>query len=320
MKPIPVVFHLGPLQIHTYGIGLAVTFWIAYRYFEHRLAKRGFPTAWVVNVFVWVIVAAIVGARVMHVLANLGFYVHQPIQVLEVWHGGLSSFGGLLGGIPTGFWMTHRRMPGMRLWQAADLVAPVLLLGWAVGRLLGPQLMVAGGGHVTHQWFGMYYAGQVGKRLPVPLFQSFFTWIMLAVVLLVERRAKRRPEGLLIAIAAALWGLSRFFDESLWLSHPGPGHLGEHLVEAGALALCAAGIVTALLLQRFGRMVPGAGEPGPLFGQGATPAVRDGCTEAGEVAPTEVAASAADGAEPALSGGALSPPAGGSPPATEGHP
>lgn len=312
MKPIPVVFHLGPLQIHTYGIGLAVTFWIAYRYFERRLAKRGFPTGWVVNVFVWVIVAAIVGARVMHVLANLSFYVHQPVQVLEVWHGGLSSFGGLLGGIPTGFWMTHRRMPSLRLWQAADLVAPVLLLGWAVGRLLGPQLMVAGGGHVTHQWFGMYYAGQVGKRLPVPLFQSFFTWIMLAVVLLVERRAKRRAEGLLIALAAAMWGLSRFFDESLWLSHPGPGHLGQHLVEAGALAMCAAGIVTALLLTRFGRMVPGTGEPGPLLGDAAA-----SVAEAGDGA---AAAPASSDAQPALSGGVLSPPAGGSPPATEGRP
>ena len=53
MKPIPVVFHLGPLQIHTYGIGLALTFWFAFAYFERRLQKNGFarrlisgPTSW----------------------------------------------------------------------------------------------------------------------------------------------------------------------------------------------------------------------------------------------------------------------------------
>ena len=40
MKPIPVDFHIGSLQIHTYGIGLALTFWFSLRYFEHRLRKN----------------------------------------------------------------------------------------------------------------------------------------------------------------------------------------------------------------------------------------------------------------------------------------
>ena len=39
VKPIPVVFHLGPLQVHTYGIGLALTFWFGYRYFAKRLPR-----------------------------------------------------------------------------------------------------------------------------------------------------------------------------------------------------------------------------------------------------------------------------------------
>ena len=46
VKPIPVVFHLGPLQIHTYGVGLAVTFWFAYRYFAKRLRDHGYPDTW----------------------------------------------------------------------------------------------------------------------------------------------------------------------------------------------------------------------------------------------------------------------------------
>ena len=48
MKPIPVAFHIGPLEVHTYGIGLAVTFWFAYCYFERRLrhARLPRPTGW----------------------------------------------------------------------------------------------------------------------------------------------------------------------------------------------------------------------------------------------------------------------------------
>ena len=43
MKPIPVVFHIGPLQVHTYGIGLALTFWFAFGYFERRLQQERLP-------------------------------------------------------------------------------------------------------------------------------------------------------------------------------------------------------------------------------------------------------------------------------------
>ena len=78
MKPIPVAFHIGPLQVHTYGIGLALTFWFGFVYFERRLRKNGYPTDWFVPVFLWVILAAVVGARAMHVLSNLSYYTQGP--------------------------------------------------------------------------------------------------------------------------------------------------------------------------------------------------------------------------------------------------
>ena len=96
MKPIPVVFHIGPLQVHTYGLGLALTFWFAFTYFERRLHKNGYRTVWWVSVFLWTVLAAIVGARTFHVLSMFGYYSHHPGQVVAVWQGGLSSFGGLI--------------------------------------------------------------------------------------------------------------------------------------------------------------------------------------------------------------------------------
>ena len=168
MRPIPVEFHIGPLQVHTYGIGLALTFWFGFVYFERRLRKNGYPTDWLVPVFLWIILAAVVGARAMHVLSNLGYYTQNPGDTLAIWHGGLSSFGGLLLAVPVGIVLTRRRCPELPMGRALDLVAPVLLASWALGRLLGPQLMVAGGGHPTHQWFGMYYAGQPGRKTARP--------------------------------------------------------------------------------------------------------------------------------------------------------
>ena len=251
MKPIPVSFNIWKLKIHTYGIGLAITFWFAFRYFERRLRDRGYPSQWLAGAFVWIIVAAIVGARAVHVLANLSYYESAPGQILAVWNGGLSSFGGLIGGIPTGLILARKRCPSLSTIKALDIVAPVLMAAWGVGRLLGPQLMVAGGGHPTSQWFGMYYAGQAGKRLPVPIFQSIESFIIWGILILIERRVTRRPTGFILAATMGLWGLSRFAEEHLWLSDT--SHVGSLLVQAAGLVLCAAGIVTMTVLWRRSR-------------------------------------------------------------------
>jgi phosphatidylglycerol---prolipoprotein diacylglyceryl transferase len=284
VRPIPVAFHIGPLVVHTYGLGLAVTFWFAYRYFERRLRSAGYPTDWVLSLFVWVVVSAVIGARLMHVLATLSDYRTDPLAVLAVWRGGLSSWGGLIVAVPTGVLVTRRRCPQLRFGRALDLVAPVLAAAWAVGRILGPQLMVAGGGHLTHQWFGMYYADQAGKRLPVPIFQALEDGTIFCVLLYVERRVRRRaaaaegsvplaeaafPAGTVIGGGMVLWGIERVLDEKLWLSYP--GQLGDVLVEAAGLALAVAGVLVLGLTGRRWRRWVGAGLPSAGPG-GATPA------------------------------------------------
>ena len=258
MKPIPVSFHIGPLVVHTYGIGLAVTFWFAYRYFERRLRQRGYPTEWVTGMFLWVVVTSIVGARVLHVLSNISYYSASPGQIVDIWHGGLSSFGGLLFGVPTGILLTRRRCPQLRAMVALDIVAPVLMAAWGVGRLLGPQLMVAGGGAPTSAWYGMYYAGEAGRRVPVPIIQALDSFAIFAVLLLVEHYAPRRPTGFVLSGAMALWGLARFFEEHFFLgaqaqvaSTQSESSIGPVLVQVAGLALFAAGVgVMAWLWRR----------------------------------------------------------------------
>jgi phosphatidylglycerol---prolipoprotein diacylglyceryl transferase len=267
MRPIPVAFHIWFLEIHTYGIGLALTFWFGLRYTERRLRKAGYPWQWVTGMFVWVIVAAIVGARAMHVLSDLSYYSHYPLQVFAVWQGGLSSFGGLILAVPVALVSTHRRCPELKLMRFADLMAPVLMACWGIGRLLGPQLMVAGGGHPTKQWFGMYYADQAGKRLPVPIFQAMEDLSIFVILLLVERWLRNiaparavdadgavtgprllPPAGIVIGVGMVLWGIERFFDEHLWLGED--GHLGSILVQIAGVALAVAGII--VLITRIG--------------------------------------------------------------------
>jgi len=261
VKPIPVVFHIGPLQVHTYGIGLAITFLYGLWYFERRLKKNGYPTEWFTGVFVWIVVSAVVGARLVHVVANWStLYASHPGQVFAIWNGGLSSFGGLLFAVPVGVVLARRRCPELGTVRALDLVAPVLVSAWGVGRLLGPQLMVNGGGAKTTAWFGLAYAGEQGKRVPVPVFQAIDCFVIFGLLLLIEHYYHERPNGFVISSAVALWGLARFVEEHFWLglgaqagSTQSESHAGPILVQGAGLVMFGAGAALMVLSWRRSR-------------------------------------------------------------------
>ncbi len=264
MRPVPVLFHLGPLSIHTYGIGLAIAFWVGYRHLAHRLRARGYADEWLGVTFVWIIVASIFGARLVHVLANFSYYRYAPSQIFAIWNGGLTSYGGLAFAIPVGLVSAHRRCPSLRWSVALDLAAPSIILAWAIGRVLGPQFMVAGGGKPTAQWFGMYYAGQAGRRIPVPLIQGLECFAIFVILLLVERWLEDRwvTRGVIAALAMSLWGLSRFFDEYLWLTYD----VGTDAVEIGSLFMFVTGLGLAGNCLKRGTAIPNTSgsEPDPL--------------------------------------------------------
>ncbi|MGA2835024.1 MAG: prolipoprotein diacylglyceryl transferase family protein [Acidimicrobiales bacterium] len=268
MRPIPVAFHIWFLEVHTYGIGLALTFWFGLRYTERRLRDRGYPWEWVTRLFVWVIVSAVVGARAMQVLSHLSYYAANPAQIVAIWQGGLSSFGGLILAVPVAIVVQRRRCPQLPTLRFADLMAPVLMACWGMGRLLGPQLMVSGGGAATRAWYGMEYAGEVGRRVPVPIFQAIGDFAIFGILLLVERWLRSRapsvasdgtpvraqdaplpPAGIVIGVGMVLWGIERLLDEVLWL-HGQDGALGSFLVEIAGVALAVGGL--ALLVSRLG--------------------------------------------------------------------
>jgi prolipoprotein diacylglyceryltransferase len=197
--------------------------------------------------FVWIVIASVVGARAVHVIANLRGaqgYAQNPGDIFAIWHGGLSSFGGLIGGVPTGLICARRWCPQLRVGVALDLVAPVLVIAWTVGRLLGPQLMYQGGGNLTHAWYGMAYAGQPGKRVPVPIIQALEDAFVYVIALWVERRIARRggPVGIVVTTVVTLYGAFRFNDEYVLLPHNTGGDIA---VIVASVAFVAVGVAIA---------------------------------------------------------------------------
>jgi len=239
VSSVPTSFHLGPLVFHLYGFGLAIAAYVGYRYAGRRLAGRGFSLDPFARYGAALVVSGLVGARLAHVATNWGYYAGHPVRWIEVWQGGLASFGGLALAIPVAVILQRRWWPGSSLARFADALVPALIAAWALGRVLGPQFMVDGGGHLTHQWFGLSYHGQAGKRVPVPLIQGAEDCLLWLALLALERRPLARRAGVVTGSGMIVWGLVRALDERLLLGQE--SHSGSIGVQVAGVALAAGG-------------------------------------------------------------------------------
>ncbi len=242
MTGVPTSFHVGPLLFHTYGFGLAIAAYVAYLYARHRLERAGFDVEPFGRFTVWLLISGLVGARLANIATNWHYYDGHPSRWIAIWQGGLASFGGIALALIVGLLLQRRWWPSSRLTRFTDALVPALIAGWALGRFLGPQFMVDGGGHLTHQWFGLHYAGQIGKRVPVPLIQGVEDGLLWLVLLGIERTKLKNTVGVVTSVGMIVWGLVRATDERLLLGQE--SHSGSIGVQLAGVALALAGVVT----------------------------------------------------------------------------
>ena len=247
MSGVPTSFHLGPLVFHTYGFGLAIAAYVCFLYARRRLQNSDFNVQPFGKFALCLIVAGLIGARLANIATNWSYYSDHPARWIAVWQGGLASFGGIALALPVGLYLQRRWWPGSSLARFSDALVPALIAGWALGRVLGPQFMVNGGGHLTHQWFGIHYAGQVGRRVPVPLIQGAEDAILWLALLAVEHRRPHRRVGVVTGVAMIIWGLVRSLDERLLLGQE--SHSGSIGVQIAGVVLTLCG--AALIVHQF---------------------------------------------------------------------
>jgi phosphatidylglycerol:prolipoprotein diacylglycerol transferase len=251
---VPTSFHLGPLVFHTYGFGLAIAAYVCFLYARKRLAKSDFDVQPFGKYALALIVAGLIGARLANIATNWGYYSGHPARWIAVWQGGLASFGGIALALPLGLYLQRRWWPESSLVAFTDALVPALIAGWALGRVLGPQFMVNGGGHLTHQWFGIHYHDQIGKRVPVPLIQGAEDGLLWLALLAIEHWRTRRRVGVVTGVGMIVWGIVRSTDERLLLGQE--SHSGSIGVQIAGLVLALGGVLVLLLHLRAGRSTP----------------------------------------------------------------
>ena len=252
ISTLPTAIAVGPFTLYLYGLGLATAAWVSYRAIQRRLSSRALPTEKWAYFAAATIGSGLLGARAAHVATNWSYYRDHLSSVASLWQGGLASFGGIAVATPVALVLARRWWPQRTMLEFADILIPAIVAGWALGRALGPQFMYAGGGHETHQWFGLTYAGQTGRRVPVPLIQAAEDGLLWLLLLRIERL--RAVPGTVTGMAMAIWGTVRFLDEYFLLGEQ--GHSGSLAVQGASLALAVGGLLLLSRVVRQRRNLP----------------------------------------------------------------
>jgi phosphatidylglycerol:prolipoprotein diacylglycerol transferase len=124
---------LGPIPIRMYGLMIGIGFILAITLASHRAKKEGINPDRILDMGVYLLLAAIIGSRLLYVLTAWHEFARNPLEVFAIWKGGLVFYGGLLAAVPTGIWYVRKH--SLPVWKTADILAPSIALGHAFGRL-----------------------------------------------------------------------------------------------------------------------------------------------------------------------------------------
>lgn len=227
---------LGPISLQVWGLCAAVGVILAIVFALRQAKRRGLDVEAFESMSFWIVVAAFVGARVFHVvLYEPIYYFTHPSEILKVWNGGLSSFGGFAGAA-IAFFLSIRRHK-LPMYKAADALTLALPLGLGCGRVGcflihdHPGTLAYGAG----KWLAVKYGD--GARYDLGMLLGIFDFAMLAVFILLLK--KPRKDGFYFALFMAVYGPVRFLLDFLRINDV--RYFGLTPGQYGSLALFAAG-------------------------------------------------------------------------------
>ncbi len=218
----PVALSIGPLSIKWYGLAYMAGLLLGWLYIrrllgEHRLwvsDRPPFPMSSVDDLLLYVTLGVVIGGRLGHVLFyEPGHYLAHPLQIFEIWKGGMAFHGGLLG-TGVAMWLFARRN-GYSIWSVMDLVAAAVPFGLLFGRLANFVNAEIVGSPTSLPW-GMIFPGWGPEpRHPAMLYEAALEGIALFVILryVTHVRMAFKIPGLTTGIFLVGYGAFRIFCE-----------------------------------------------------------------------------------------------------------
>lgn len=263
---LPVLFHIGPFPVHSWGVLLMLGFLLAAGRAAANAKRYNLTSETVWDISLIGLFGGILGGRVVFVLLNLfphngqpGYFYTHPGEIAAIWTGGMTSFGGFAGGILAGALAARARKVSVA--DMADLAAMSFPIGYLLGRVGCFLNGCCYGGETNLPWATRFHIhGPNGTDLltppshPAQLYSALIALGMYFALLPIERGRKFRGQVMLAFLF--LYGIYRFFiefvREGVTAEQSGFAHLTQGQVASLVLALFAA-VYYSLRLRRTGK-------------------------------------------------------------------
>jgi len=210
----PILYKLGPINIYTYGFFLALAFLFAILVSGQEARRQGLPVGRFYDLCFYIILAALIGSRLLYVIVNLGFFLQNPLKIFSLWEGGLVFHGGLIAAVATAFIFMRRH--GLPWRSTFDALAVGMPLGVALGRM-GCFMAGCCFGRPTDLPWGVTFTNPdtlCPLRVPLHPAQLYEALLSLGIFgVMLWLRKRKSFEGQVVLSYFFLAGLARFTVE-----------------------------------------------------------------------------------------------------------
>ncbi|MBW4488101.1 MAG: prolipoprotein diacylglyceryl transferase [Trichocoleus desertorum ATA4-8-CV12] len=262
-SPGPILVELGPLTIRWYGLLIASAVLIGVSLSQALAKRRQVDPDLIGDLIIWLVVAAIPSARLYYVLFQWQEYAQRPEDIIAIWKGGIAIHGAILGGLVAS--LIFARIKRVSFWQLADLVAPSLILGQAIGRW-GNFFNSEAFGRPTNLPWKLFIPPQqrpigyenVAYFHPTFLYESLWNLMVFGILITLFFRGLRgKPAlkvGTLFLVYLVSYSLGRFWIEGLRTDSLMIGPL--RIAQIISLVEISIGLIGLFWLYRLHRPLP----------------------------------------------------------------
>jgi prolipoprotein diacylglyceryl transferase len=211
----PEIFSVGPIHVRYYGLLFAMGFMLGYYILEKMIKSESIQQEWLDKLFMYVVIATIVGARLGHVIFyGWDYYSQHPGDIIKIWEGGLASHGGAIGILISLHYYSKKVTKKSMIWTLDRLVVPVALTAVFIrlGNLMNSEIY----GHATDLPWGFVFErrGETIAKHPTQLYEALCYLITFVVTFFTYWKTKaKEKQGLIFGIFLIGIFLSRFFIE-----------------------------------------------------------------------------------------------------------
>jgi len=209
----PVICHIGPFTLYSYGLMLAVAVIAASFLTAREAQKYGIARDTVYDLAFWAVLWGILGARVFYIFLNADYFLEFPFEIFMLQKGGLAWQGSLIAGVLAGvFFIRRKKLPLLIL---LDIAAPFIALGHAIGRI---GCFFNGCCYGKPSAWGIYFPVWQEYLLPTQLYMVAGELAVFLVLRFFQKRSDR-PLGQVFVLYLMLSSLERFVVEFFRADH-----------------------------------------------------------------------------------------------------